>query len=277
MSLLVPSFLQGAEAPTVHRAEQVKKTAIGVGYGALATIGSGLVLLGLSDTLGRYTEGIKPHRFKFGRFFHKKDTENEEYQSSALKSATITALGAGMIWYGTRGLKKTIYGQTQEEKQAEKEQTEKIKDTIQETITQAGKTVFDISKKAVRVTAYSMSAGIGAVTLLVGIWHWARAIIPHRKAPFKQLKKEWEKDGGKFVGYCISFPLGASLLMFGIHGLSKEYQSFKNNDEHQNKKAVEEQVDDDMKPIDKRSPVRLVPQMVDVAVQTDISHLMEKE
>lgn len=120
ISLLVPSSVWGQEANT-YAAQHFKKMAQLAGYGAITTIGTGLALFGAGTALGRYTGTFqKSNRFKF---FHKKDTKNRE---DALLFAG-GASAAGMIWYGMRGLKKTIYGQTMKKNKPKKNKTKKLK------------------------------------------------------------------------------------------------------------------------------------------------------
>ncbi len=257
VGLLIPSVIHGQETgiPVANHAEQVNKAVKITGYGAIATIGGGLVVLGMGSAVGRYMGPQKSNWIKKLRF-RKKDTEKEEdIRLFVIKVATMTTLGVGMIGYGVRGLQKTLYGQTE---QSEKEQNEKIK----ETITEAGKAVFDISKRAVWVTIYSISAGIGTVTLLAATGQWVKGMIVNNRNLLEQFKTQWEKGIYKFAKSCSLFPLGAGLVMFGIHGLSKEYQTWKKSEIRQNIGGTQEAI---------------IKEKVDVAVQTDISHLEEKE
>ncbi len=126
-------------------------------------------------------------------------------------------------------LTEALYGQTNLEKEAHQEHEEKIKETIKE----AGKTIFDISKRTVRLTGYSISTIMGLVMLLASTWHWTLGIIRHKKAKMKYLIDEWHNHPKKIISNTIQIPLGMGALLFGIHGLSKEYASWRKSSTRQ--------------------------------------------
>lgn len=132
------------------------------------------------------------------------------------------------------------------------------------------------------MTAYSISTVIGVVTLLASIWYWTLVRIRKKKQlSLKYLMRP------KMVKHFIQIPLGAGALMFGIHGLNKEYQSWKKSEARQNivnkAEAIKEKVDNGGMPDAKKgqtndeSPLeQMEQQMIDMAVmQEKISAIVQ--
>lgn len=240
---------QQADTPYMCYVKQLKKALKLVGYGTVAATGAGLVALAGGTTLGRcfgdprnksildnerkQTEGFK----KLTKNLHYYATPDDDQQQNSKGDGAlfvgipaVAALGAGMMWWGAQGAKKTIYGQTDEEKQTEKEQNEKIKETIKET----GKTAVDLTKRLARLTGYSLATAFGTVSFVVSIWYWSKVMMKDKGTICEKLKKQWNKEPDKVYGYVAINPVGIGAIMFGLYGLMKEYRSWQESQARQN-------------------------------------------
>lgn len=211
------------------RSERLKKGAKIAGFGALAVVGAGL--LGTAGVVG--VRSFESLNFSS---FGKSQPQPPQAQGSDSDKASLAiglvcgaGIGTGMLSYGIYGLKKTIYGQTVAEKQAEQELNDKVKETIKET----GKATIDITKRLARVTGYSIAATVGISSAILSVVHFVK-IGMKNKGFLPAAYKEFQDDPRSFVGYTIASPLGAGAIAFGIHGLRKEYRSWKESKTHQN-------------------------------------------
>lgn len=141
-------------------------------------------------------------------------------------STVISGIGLGMIAMGSRGIKKTLHP----EKYNSKEQQPS---NIKQKMSRWAYFVWDLTKRNARLLGYSLSATIGAMLAGGSTWQLAKeikAIIDLNEPCFS--KKRYtgfngENSKKKLVSSLVLFPVGTSALAFGIHGLVREYYSWK--------------------------------------------------
>ena len=224
----------------ISAAKHVKKAAKIAGYSALAVGGAGISAFTSVVTFRHVAEKL--------RSGDQIDIKDEAIFGAGISAVTLP--GLAMIYFGLRGLKKTIYGQTEGEKKAEQEQKDKIKETVQT----GAKVTFDISKRGARVTGYSLLTAFGAALLPGSVGTFVNLFTDHTKSflskdrvkslSFEQAQTNWNQDNKKeavggmkkeavggmkkeVVVGMIGAPMGACALVFGIRGLIKEYKDWK--------------------------------------------------